>query len=93
MPATRAHWTVDMVHALPDDGQSREVVDGELFVTPLVAGKRPRTWQDAGRPLLVVKVVSPTSARADRLTKRAGDDRVGRVLGSGTRRVRAGTEN
>ncbi|MDQ2666184.1 MAG: Uma2 family endonuclease [Gemmatimonadota bacterium] len=27
-------WTVDDVHALPDDGKRYEVIDGELFVTP-----------------------------------------------------------
>ena len=36
MPAT--HWTVEMVHALPDDGKRYEVIDGELFVTPAPTG-------------------------------------------------------
>ena len=119
---TPDRWTVDMVHALPDDGRRHEVVDGELFVTPspsvthqvavlrlflrleaylarsgagypfvapgdvqfgpatlvqpdlfvvpLIAGKRPRSWQEAGRPLLAVEVVSPGSAHADRIRKR-----------------------
>src|SRR5436309_5513930 len=36
MPATRAVWTVDMLDALPDDdGQRYEIIDGELFVTPV----------------------------------------------------------
>lgn len=30
---TRA-WTLDMLHALPDDGNKYELVRGELFVTP-----------------------------------------------------------
>jgi Uma2 family endonuclease len=34
MPAMHADWTVDMVDALPDDGQRYEIIDGELFVTP-----------------------------------------------------------
>ena len=34
MPATIADWTVDMLDALPDDGQRYEIIDGELFVTP-----------------------------------------------------------
>jgi Uma2 family endonuclease len=34
MPATRTEWTVDMLDALPDDGQRYEIIDGELFVTP-----------------------------------------------------------
>lgn len=33
MPAT-TEWTADMVRALPDDGMRREVIDGELLVTP-----------------------------------------------------------
>jgi Uma2 family endonuclease len=27
-------WTVDMLDALPNDGQRYEIIDGELFVTP-----------------------------------------------------------
>ena len=34
MPATISDWTVDMLDALPDDGQRYEIIDGELFVTP-----------------------------------------------------------
>ena len=34
MPAQPTEWTVDMVRALPDDGNRYEVIGGELFVTP-----------------------------------------------------------
>lgn len=34
MPAPSTEWTVEMVRALPDDGNRYEVIDGELFVTP-----------------------------------------------------------
>jgi len=34
MPAQPTEWTVDMVRALPDDGNRYEVIEGELFVTP-----------------------------------------------------------
>ncbi len=34
MVAMVGSWTVDMLDALPDDGQRYEVIDGELFVTP-----------------------------------------------------------
>lgn len=35
MPApSSVAWTVEMVHALPDDGNRHEVIDGELFVSP-----------------------------------------------------------
>ena len=35
MPAiARTDWTVELLDALPDDGQRYEIIDGELFVTP-----------------------------------------------------------
>src|SRR5688572_1774111 len=34
MPAADATWTVDMLDALPDDGQRYEIIDGVLHVTP-----------------------------------------------------------
>jgi Uma2 family endonuclease len=34
MPAHPTEWTLEMVRALPDDGNRYEVIDGELFVTP-----------------------------------------------------------
>ncbi|MEO5814671.1 MAG: Uma2 family endonuclease [Gemmatimonadaceae bacterium] len=37
MPPTHVEWTVDMLDAMPDDGQRYEVIDGELFVTPAPA--------------------------------------------------------
>jgi hypothetical protein len=39
MPASRFDWTVDMLDALPDDGNRYEIIDGELFVTPA-----PSNW-------------------------------------------------
>src|SRR5687768_13835051 len=44
----------------------RTVVEPDLFVVPLVDGRRPRTWAEAGRLLLAVEVLSPGSQRADR---------------------------
>ncbi len=115
-------WTVDDVHALPDDGNRYEVIDGELFVTPsprwrhqyavaelyalvrdylrhehvghpliapadvifspvrlaqpdvfvvpLVKGHLPDEFLDVGRLLLAAEVLSPSTARADRVAKR-----------------------
>ncbi len=123
MPAAQRHWTVADVHALPNDGQRYEVIDGELlvtpapswhhqdavlemaarlreylsreqvghvfvapadvefsarrgvqpdiFVTPLVNGRRPEAWRDVGRLLLAIEILSPATARADRVVKRA----------------------
>jgi Uma2 family endonuclease len=34
MPALQTDWTVEMLDALPDDGNRYEIIDGELFVTP-----------------------------------------------------------
>lgn len=34
MPFTHAHWTVDDLRDLPDDGKRYEVVDGVLLVSP-----------------------------------------------------------
>jgi len=122
MPSTEAHWTAEMVRALPDDGTRYEVIDGELLVTPsprrphqravlqiakrlddyveaievgtvlvspsdieldphgmvqpdvfvegLVDDRAAAEW-NAGAPLLlVVEVLSPGTARTDRITKR-----------------------
>src|SRR5829696_533757 len=43
MPSvTGSDWTIEMVDALPDDGQRYEIIDGELFVTPSPAA--PHQW-------------------------------------------------
>lgn len=34
MAAQAGAWTLQQLHALPDDGNKYELVDGELFVTP-----------------------------------------------------------
>ncbi|HEX7938047.1 MAG TPA: Uma2 family endonuclease [Gemmatimonadaceae bacterium] len=34
MPAAQTDWTVEMLDALPDDGQRYELIDGLLYVTP-----------------------------------------------------------
>ena len=43
-------WTVEMLDALPDDGQRYEIIDGELFVTPAPR----RAHQRAVRRLLIL---------------------------------------
>lgn len=53
------------------------VVQPDVFVVPLIGGIPPRTWSEYGVPLLVVEVLSPSSARADRITKRLGYQRTG----------------
>lgn len=46
------------------------MVEPDLFVVPLIDGRAPRTWEEAGRLLLVVEVLSPGTAHADRQVKR-----------------------
>ena len=123
MPELLREWTVADVHALPDDGNRYEVIDGELFVTPApawkhqaavhrlsialdayvgrlrlgyvlatpadvvfspkrlvqpdifvvppAAGRRPERFEDVRELLLAVEILSPTTARADRVRKRS----------------------
>jgi Uma2 family endonuclease len=49
----------------------RRGVQPDLFVVPLVNGRRPRELADIRKLLLAVEVLSPSSARADRVVKRA----------------------
>ena len=115
-------WTREAVHALPDDGNRYELINGELVVTPAprglhqaalmalynelrpfveslnlgrvlvspaditlgedeilqpdlfvfrtVAGKHFRDWTDIASLLLVVEVLSPSTAHYDRYLKR-----------------------
>ena len=58
-------------HAPADvDFSNTRLVQPDLFVVPLVNGRRPGRFRDVGRLLLAVEVLSPGTARADRVTKR-----------------------
>lgn len=46
------------------------MVEPDLFVIPSTGARLPRSWDEVRRLLLVVEIVSPSSARADRLAKR-----------------------
>jgi Uma2 family endonuclease len=48
----------------------RTLVQPDIYVVPLVEGRRPRTDEERGHPLLFVEVLSPTTARFDRVVKR-----------------------
>lgn len=84
MPAaTRTDWTVDMLDALPDDGQRYEIIDGELFVTPapadvhqLVLGElHGRFWTYLLDKMLARPVFSPSDVRReDRKANRVQPD-------------------
>jgi Uma2 family endonuclease len=45
-------------------------VQPDVFVVPLVDGRRPERFEDVGRLLLAIEVLSPSTARADRVDKR-----------------------
>jgi Uma2 family endonuclease len=53
------------------------LVQPDLFVVPLVNGRRPSSWEDVGSLLLVVEVLSPSTARYDRELKRRRYQRAG----------------
>jgi Uma2 family endonuclease len=48
----------------------RTLVQPDVYVTPLVGGRIPKDWNQLGRLLLAVEVLSASSARADRNVKR-----------------------
>ena len=48
----------------------RTLIQPDLFVLPLAEGKALPNWQDVTTLLLAVEVLSPSTARYDRLTKR-----------------------
>ena len=52
MPAQPTEWTVEMVRALPDDGNRYEVVGGELFVTPAPSWTHQRAVRELLRILM-----------------------------------------
>ena len=45
-------------------------VQPDIFVVPLVNGRRPERFEDVNRLLLAIEVLSPSTARADRVAKR-----------------------
>lgn len=52
------------------DLKTGQLLQPDLFVAGMVAGKEPVDWPDYPVPLLVVEVLSPSTARYDRVTKR-----------------------
>lgn len=59
------------------DLRSGQLSQPDLFVVPLVDGREPLDWPDCGIPLLVAEVLSPATARYDRVTKRRRYQRSG----------------
>ena len=48
----------------------RSMVQPDVFVEGLISGRQSPDWNSGAPLLLVVEVISPSSARADRVTKR-----------------------
>jgi Uma2 family endonuclease len=55
----------------------RTLVQPDLYVVPLVDGRRPRTDEERGHPLLFIEILSPSTARFDRVVKRGRYQRAG----------------
>ena len=53
------------------------LVQPDVFVVPLGASGPPRSWRDIERLLLAVEVLSPSTARYDRIVKRGKYQRAG----------------
>ena len=67
----KAHAVGDVLLAPADLLSAKHVmVQPDVFVVPLVEGRKPVTWEETARPLLVVEILSPSTARADRHVKR-----------------------
>lgn len=48
-----------------------EVAQPDLFVVVLIDGREPVEWPEFGIPLLIAEVLSPSTAKHDRITKRS----------------------
>jgi len=67
----QSHPVADVWYAPADvKFDDERMVEPDLFAVPLVANRAPRTWEEAGRLLLAVEILSPATARADRQVKR-----------------------
>lgn len=78
LPYARERMLGDVIVSPADvELEPGRVVEPDLFVVPLVGGKRPRAWEEVGRLLLAVEVLSPSTARVDRTLKRHFYQRAG----------------
>ncbi|MGE0554854.1 MAG: Uma2 family endonuclease [Gemmatimonadales bacterium] len=59
------------------DLRGEQVAQPDLFVVPLVEDREPVEWPEFGIPMLIAEVLSPSTARYDRITKRRRYQRSG----------------
>lgn len=77
-PYVRAHHLGYTLLAPADlDLRAGQLVQPDLFVGALVDGREPVEWPDFGVPILVAEILSPSTARHDRVTKRRRYQRSG----------------
>lgn len=70
-PYVTAHRLGSVIYAPADVVFADDtVMEPDLFVAPLMEGVPPLRWEDAGRLLLVVEILSTGTARVDRTVKR-----------------------
>jgi Uma2 family endonuclease len=70
-PFVRTNRLGDVLLSPSDlDLRSEQLVQPDLFVVRTADGRQLREWTEVGIPLLVVEVLSPSTARQDRITKR-----------------------
>ena len=70
-PYLRTHQIGQMIWAPADIALADDtVVEPDLFVVPLVEGRKAQSWEDVRRLLVVIEILSPATARADRTVKR-----------------------
>jgi Uma2 family endonuclease len=66
-----AHRIGEIIYAPADVELADDtVVEPDLFVVPPVDGKPPQSWEDVGKLLLIIEILSPSTARVDRTVKR-----------------------
>ena len=69
-PYARAHGLVPMTSPADIRFSDRSVVQPDLFVFPKPAASRLQEWSDITSLVLAIEVLSPRTARRDRIVKR-----------------------
>lgn len=66
-----AHFGHTMIGPADLELEPDSTVSPDLFVTTLVNGRKPRDWKEVDGLWLAIEVLSPSTARYDRVVKRA----------------------
>ena len=70
-PYVLAHGLGEVIFSpadVPLDGE--QVAQPDLFVIPPTSARPPASWTELPKPILILEVLSPSTARNDRVTKR-----------------------